>query len=94
MKIMKVVLNKCYGGFSLSKEAYKYLGLKWDGYGYKYSEYDKRTDPKLIKCVEKLGEKANGRYADLRVVEIPDDVVWEISSYDGIETVEEIHRSW
>lgn len=28
---MKVVINKCYGGFGLSKEAYKFLGLKWTG---------------------------------------------------------------
>ena len=31
---MKVVINKCYGGFSISKEAFHWLGLKWDGFGY------------------------------------------------------------
>ena len=30
----------------------------------------------------------------MKVVEIPDDISWEISDYDGWETVEEIHRSW
>lgn len=91
---MKIVVNKCYGGFSLSKKAYKLLGLEWDGYGYKYSAEDKRTDEKLIKCVETLGEEANGRFARLRVVEIPDDIEWEIYDYDGIETIHEKHRSW
>ena len=91
---MKVVVNRCCGGFGLSKEAYEYLGLVWDNYGYKYSDYNARTDKKLIECVETLGYKANGRFADLEVVEIPDDVEWYIDNYDGIETIHEVHRSW
>ena len=91
---MKIVINTCYGGFSLSKEAYKFLGLEWDGYGYKYSNDDLRTDPKLIECIETLGYQASGRFADLKVVEIPDDVEWEIDNYDGIETIHEVHRVW
>ena len=35
---------------------------------------DKRTYPLLIKVVETLGKKANGRCAELKVVEIPDGV--------------------
>lgn len=88
---MKVVINSCYGGFGLSKEAYKFLGLEQDEYGYVRLS---RTDPKLVKCVEKLGAKANGSFAKLKVVEIPDDVKWEITEYDGCEQIEEIHRSW
>lgn len=54
-----------------------------------------RTDEDLVKVVETLGsEKASGRLSQLQVVEIPDDVVWELDEYDGIETVHEIHRSW
>lgn len=53
-----------------------------------------RTDPALVQAVEELGDKADGAHADLRVVEIPDGVSWEISEYDGIERVEESHRSW
>jgi hypothetical protein len=89
---MKVVINKCYGGFGLSKEAYEYLGLDWDGYGYKYD--DNRTDPKLVECVETLGDIASGSLAELKVVEIPDDVKWEIDDYDGVETIHEVHRVW
>ena len=53
-----------------------------------------RTDRDLVSVVEKLGEKADGNHAKLSFVDIPDDVKWVISEYDGIETVEEEHRSW
>ena len=91
---MKVVINKCFGGFGLSKEAYDFLGLEWNGYGYAYRDEEKRTDPKLIECVETLGHKADGYFANLKVVEIPDDVEWEINDYDGIESIHEVHRVW
>lgn len=37
---MKVVINRRFGGFGVSKEAYDFMGLEWDGYGYlsKYAE--------------------------------------------------------
>lgn len=90
---MKIVVNRCFGGFGLSEAAYKELGLKWDGYGCAFEKT--RTNPRLIAVVEKLGEEASsGAYAKLRVVEIPDDVKWKIEAFDGWETVEEVHRSW
>lgn len=91
---MKIAVNRCYGGFNLSKEAYTELGLEWDGYGYAYNGEKMRTDGKLIAVIEKLREKASGRFANIRIVEIPDDVLWEIDEYDGIETVHEVHRKW
>lgn len=91
---MKIVINKCFGGFGLSEKAYEFLGLKWDGYGYAYIDKDKRTDPKLIECIEKLGAEANGFCAKLGIVEIPDKVDWEIEEYDGNEWVSEKHRTW
>lgn len=91
---MKVVINRCFGGFSLSERAYEFLGLEWDGYGYKYNDNDLRTDAKLVECVETLGEEADGRFAELKVVEIPDDVEWEIDYYDGLESIHEVHRVW
>lgn len=90
----KVVLNKCYGGYGLSEEAYKYLGLEWDGYGFAYGSYEERTKEKLVECVEALGDKASGKFAKLVVVEIPDDMEYEIDDYDGVETLHEKHRSW
>jgi hypothetical protein len=64
-----------------------------DSYWYYYKDIE-RNDPDLVKVVEKLGEKANGSCAKLRVVEIPSGIDWEISDYYGNESIEEKHRSW
>lgn len=90
---MKVVINRCFGGYGLSEKAYEFLGLEWDDYGFKY--HQDRANPDLVRCVETLGEEvASGELSELHVVEIPDDVDWEIRDYDGMETVEEVHRVW
>lgn len=91
---MKVVINRCYGGFGLSEKAYEYLGIPWDGYGFKFRDGEDRENLKLVECVEKLGEDANGTFAELKVVDIPDDVEYMIEEYDGIEWVAEKHRVW
>lgn len=85
----KIVINTCYGGFGLSEAAKK--KLRREIYSW---EYEHRTDPKLVAIVEKLGDKANGKYAELKVVEIPDGVDWTIEEYDGVEWVAEKHRTW
>ncbi|MCK9428924.1 MAG: hypothetical protein M0R17_02795 [Candidatus Omnitrophica bacterium] len=137
---MKIAINRCYGGFSLSDEAVKYyLNLKgkechfyyqkayndktfyktkssltcswnncftkdfgeectlssddWKNYHF-YCRDIERNDPDLIKTIEHLGEKANGECAELEIREIPDDVLWEIDEYDGVESIHEQHRSW
>lgn len=155
---MKIVINKCYGGFSLSREAVKRLAELQgrscyffthprpidldiyvpcnDGtedYGFwtafdisnpnevlkkvkpwhdmtmeerqahnsLYIKHcidtrpDDRTDKLLIQVVEELGtQEASGRHAKLKIVEIPDEVEWEIVEFDGMEEVHEVHRSW
>jgi len=91
---VKIVINTCYGGFGLSKKAYKKLGLKWDGYGYAYDRWDERTKPELIKVVEELGSEANGEHADLKIVVIPEDVDWILEEHGGIERIAERHRTW
>ena len=140
---MKLVINTCYGGFSLSDEAMRFIANEmginlwvepdpqfntltnyWtvppearpkpvvnDDWYYmsdaertahnkayeasQLSTHDMdRTSRHLIKAVETLGERANGGCADLKVVEIPDGISWELDEYDGIETVRETHRSW
>ena len=53
-----------------------------------------RDDHDLVKVVEKLGEKANGSSADLKIVKIPADVKWEIDEYNGQEYVQEQCRKW
>ena len=100
---MKVVINTCYGGFSISEEAFKLLNLKWLGYGFINNEtfniksnnpYEYRTYPPLVKIVEELGERANGKVAELKIVEIPDNVDWYIDDDYGVESINEYHRSW
>lgn len=139
---MKIVINKCHGGFGLSEKALlqyaelkglkvwietdkKYSILKhyWTSppeqrptdieddwfdlsleeraaYNKKISEaqiYDReipRDDIHLVQVVEELGPEADGRYAALKIVEIPDNVKWEIDEYDGLEWVAETHRTW
>jgi len=53
-----------------------------------------RDDPVLVQVVRELGSDASGRHADLKIVEIPADVEWEIEEYDGQEWVAEKHRTW
>ncbi len=53
-----------------------------------------RADDGLVAVVEELGVDANGGHASLKIVEIPEDVDWEIKEYDGNEWVAETHRTW
>jgi hypothetical protein len=53
-----------------------------------------RSDHDLVDIVEKLGQKADGFCASLKVIEVPDDVKWDINEYDGREWVAEKHRIW
>lgn len=88
---MKIALNKGKGIFSLSKEAYRFLGLEWDGTGEAYADYSRRSDPDLIECIEALGAKAKGDPANnVEIAEIPDEADWVISDIGGKEAVEVI----
>jgi len=53
-----------------------------------------RNDPALVEVVEKLGEAAYGFAANLKIVEIPEDVEWCVEENDGREWVSEKHRTW
>lgn len=53
-----------------------------------------RTDHILVKLVEELGEKANGDCSEYKVVELPDDIDYEVEEYDGNEWISETHRTW
>ena len=93
--VQHVVINTCYGGFGLSGRAirdYKDMAGIIDD---KWYERDiPRDDPYLIKIVRDLGMAANGAHANLKIVEIPPDVEWQIEEYDGNEWVAEKHRTW
>lgn len=78
---MKIVLNKCFGAFSVSEEAMRALRLSSP------MEAD-RYDPKLIALVEINTEFTSGERAFLTVVEIPEEATDHyVVSYDGFETV-------
>ena len=59
-----------------------------------YDGADWRADDDLIEVIERLGDEANGDHAKLKIVEIPDDVDWQIEEYDGAEWIAETHRTW
>lgn len=117
----KVVINRCYGGFGLSDEAFERLlnakgiafektGSKWGGTDYwhlghvdedefylshyDFTRFDKRADQDLIRIVEEMGEQSWGRFSELEIVDVPDDVEWDVCEYDGNEWIAEKHRTW
>ena len=104
---MKIVINKCFGGFSLSQKALQELqkcndklinesdgsGIFHDSGELYASEDLERNNPDLIRIVEQLGFEANGRFTELLIIEIPDNVEWDIMEYDGQEVAEK-HRIW
>jgi hypothetical protein len=86
----KVVINTCYGGFSLSKAG----SLLYQQYA-QTGRPAKRDDVHLVRVVETLGcAEAGSVHSALKIVNVPDDVEWTIKEYDGIEWVAEVHRTW
>lgn len=102
---MKVLVNKCYGGYGTSVQA----GLEWlkrnnkvftvidDSYnlvvemdGEKHYIDLNREDPILIDLFEEKGsEFVSGNHAELYLVHIPDGCQYSIGEYDGKEWIEE-----
>ena len=100
--LVKIVISaEEWLGLSLSNEAWDYIGLnKSDYMGDRSLSAEFRSNPKLVECIEVLGERANvqqGAGTRSKVIEIPDDVeVWHIAQYEGREFVcegEPIHFS-
>lgn len=78
---MKFVLNKCYGGFDLSEEAQEILDQ---------ADYEiKRDDPDLLALIEEKGiQFVQGKYAKLKVVEVPESATdFTLDEYDGWERI-------
>lgn len=97
--MVKIVINACFGGFSLSIEALKLYGQRTgkkmlvdtdesSKYAIHCDAYNiPRHDPDLVAVVEELGDKAAGsRHAKLEVVEVETDR-YIITEYDGGETL-------
>lgn len=104
----KIVINRCFGGFGLGELAMMEIAdrkgwtlVQKGGSNYFKTPEDEladsdipRDDPDLVATVEILGEHSWGPYAELLIVEIPDDVEWTIEEYDGKEWIAERHRCW
>ena len=93
---MKILINTTFGGyfggFALSPEVESRLPADMpepeDSIAY-------RSHPALIAAVEEIGlERAAARFAELKIVEVPDGIDCYIHDYDGSETVHETHRVW
>jgi hypothetical protein len=82
--------------FGISGKSYYRKGHLGDEKYYlsEYDFYQDRSDPDLVKVVEEMSSDADGNYASLKVVDVPDDVEWLIYEHDGVEVVHEKHRVW
>jgi hypothetical protein len=102
---MKIVINRCWGGFSLSKKVLNKLGIDCEDYDYvengsfgivdehNYQAY--RAHPPLIEAILEVGlYESAGPHSQLKIVEVPDDLKWYIDDYDGMEVVHEVHQSF
>ena len=83
---LRYYFKKDFGEFPRADE------LDWDEHFYFNEEY--REDPVAISIVERLGDKASGRYSNLKVVDIPDGMKYVIDDYDGVETLREDGPTW
>lgn len=85
---MKIIINKSYGCFEYGEAAIKLAEIRG-------GDITSRTCPIMVEIIEELGSYvASGQFSDLNIVEIPDDVDWEVKDYDGSEWIAERHRTW
>ena len=95
--IRRVIINNCHGGFGLSRDAWVRYCMKrgWDPDDRNlHPRLIDRDDPDLVQVVRDMGPSASDRLSRLKIVEIPQDVEWQIEEYDGLEWVAEKHRTW
>ena len=92
---MKIVINKRFGGgFGLSKKALEYYNELANTKVTYYWDIE-RNDPHLVQVIEELGSAAGDTFAELKIVDVPDDAEWYIYEHaGGIEVVHEKHRIW
>lgn len=85
----KVLINRCFGGFQLSKKAFDLFNERSEtkaDFNFQVAEYH-RDDPILIDIVEELGVEAMDSCSKLVIAEVPDGYDYDVSDYDGIETL-------
>ena len=96
---MQVVINTSYSNFAISGDAILFIQKKIKNPKAKsqinaYAFDNDRSHPLLVEAVQKLGAKANGLYTTLKIVEIPDDIEWQVFASNGEEWIGEKHRTW
>lgn len=91
MDTYEVVYNACYGGFSVSEELCKEYE-KITGKSIGCRDFD-RHDKVLVELVKKMGDKANGVCAKLKVDSVYGKI-YCIRDFDGMETVVEAGSEW
>lgn len=80
---MKIVINKCFGGFGVNDNVIEKLNIE----SVYYDLENNRTHAGLIELIES-GMDVDTKYSNLVVVEIPDDATdYMINEYDGYENV-------
>jgi hypothetical protein len=89
----KVVDTK-YKSFNVTHYYKKGMVDSDDGYLSPYDYTRDRSDSDLIAVIEEMGKAANGNCADIKIIEIPDGIEWEVHEYDGMEHIAEKHRTW
>jgi len=100
---MKIIINNSIGGFGFSKEALEMYFKKCTENRpypepipkYYHGSGLPRNDKNLVEIVELLGERSWGENSVLKIVEIPDNILWYIvDDESGIESIHENHRIW
>lgn len=76
---MKVIINKCNAGFTISDKQKELLGVE------EFSEVE-RHDPRFIESFE-AGDRRGEGNSTLTVVEIPEGAHYTISEHNGYETL-------
>ena len=95
---MEVLINKCFGGFSVSKKAVEDIGKLGDylnsrvvntgGEDVVYDDELRYNDALIKLYKEKGSEYISGSFAELELVEIPDEATdYKLYEYDGNEWV-------
>ena len=99
--MIEVVINKCFGGFALSEARMaRYAVLKGvtahpDDENFPIQQWGiPRDDPDLVSVVQQLPEDEGIVGTDLRVIEIPDGIEWQIEEWDGSEFIVDKNRIW
>ena len=86
---IEVLLNDCYGGWSISNKALQLYKLRKTNNSSNYVR--RRSDPLLIQIYKELGNEFDGeKYSKTGIEKIPKkyENYYFISEYDGLETVE------